>query len=235
MDGRVEAELRKYGIDVNSKFYDYIGRSIALGIKMNEIISKVRNSADVVRNIENDLVNIQKVNNQIIKTRYSHYNMLRNAGSSRPIEAKLDANGKSYMDSKVLIISDNRTYMGAKQIDESLKLGDLIQARYVAQMMDKDLRAILDMDIRVKEQSKGMENIYEDPNRHYTPKGTTATQMATQKRKLNKKRVAGVAAAALLLIVGINKATTTNNPSIETNKYFPVNYPPYEQQHQKQR
>ncbi len=229
MDGRVEAELRKYGIDVNSKFYDYIGRSIALGIKMNEIISKVRNSADVVRNIENDLVNIQKVNNQIIKTRYSHYNMLRNAGSSRPIEAKLDANGKSYMDSKVLINSDNRTYMGAKQIDESLKLGDLIQARYVAQMMDKDLRAILDMDIRVKEQSKSMENIYEDPNRHYTPKGTTATQMATQKRKLNKKRVAGVAAAALLLIVGINKATTTNNPSIETNKYFPVNYPPYEQ------
>lgn len=229
MDGRVEAELRKYGIDVNSKFYDYIGRSIALGIKMNEIISKVRNSPDVVRSIENDLVNIQNINNQIVRTRYSHYNMLRNAGSSRPIEAKLDANGRSYMDSNVLINSDKRTYMGAKQIDESLRLGDLIQARYVAQMMDKDLRAILDMDIRVKEQSRSMEDIQEDPRRHYTPQGTTARQMATQKRRLNKKRVVGVAAAALLLIAGINKATTINDPSLKPIGYHPVNNIPYEQ------
>lgn len=228
MDVRVEAELRKYGIDINSKFYDYIGRSIALGMKMNEIISKVRNSGDVVRNIENDLINIQNINNQIIRTRYSHYNMLRNAGSSRPIEAKLDANGKSYMDSNVLINSDKRTYMGAKQIDESLRLGDLIQARYVGQMMEKDLRAILDMDIRVKEQSRSMENIIEDSRRHYTPQGMNARQMATQKKKLNKKRVIGVAAATLLLIAGINKATTINDPSLMQVGYQPVNTP-YEQ------
>ena len=63
MDVRVETELRKYGIDINSKFYDYIGRSIALGIKMNEIISKVKNSPDAVRSIENDLFNIQNINN----------------------------------------------------------------------------------------------------------------------------------------------------------------------------
>lgn len=203
----VNAMLNKLGIDRNSKFYDYIARSLWTGYEIKDVIRKLENSSPQIRSIESSLIELDRINNSITNTRYSHYNMLRNAKSKRPIEARVDANGKSYMDSDALVKADGRVHKGINEIDKCLKIYDLATANKISGLLQDELQEILDMDIRVKEQSKIMENIIEDGRRHYTSKGKNARQMANKRNKIIALSVAGV-----LGIVGINRMFTLNKP-----------------------
>ena len=215
MNDELDEVLVRYGVSKQSDFYDYIKRRMVYAEILQDLIDTVgRRGGFRIAEELNELNELKDKNLEIMRTRYQHYNMLRNSGGKGTVEKRLDKYGDTYMNSAICRVSDT---MGWRMLDEIKRTtlgGSVIEAEEKIRNVYSDLEVILAKDKELMEITRQYDRVNEDMRRHYKPKEVGKIQMLKEAvenvKKMKPEKKLAIVLGVGVAIAGINYCSTLN-------------------------
>ena len=207
--------LVERGVSRQSDFYDYIKRRMVYAEILQDLIDSVgrRGGFRIAEELA-ELNELKNKNLEIMRTRYQHYNMLRNSGGKGTVEKRLDKYGDTYMNSAICRVSDT---MGWRMLDEIKRTtlgGSVIEAEEKIRNVYSDLEIILAKDKELMEITRQYDRVNEDMRRHYKPKEIGKIQMLKEAvenvKKMKPEKKLALVLGVGVAIAGINYCSTLN-------------------------